>query len=261
MTIPTDYSIPLHVSLTSPLKNRLEYVSQNAKRSDRDIAEKISVTFVGARSTWKTAAIMSLCKKILPTRTEDIPTAFGHEPYNIQLNEEHYVHFECRDMKDDTDAETVGIRKDAYERSTGYILCYDPTDPDTLTELEHVYLPEIQKIKRNQSRIFLAGKIFVLLEIDWKPLNTGKKKTETIVASQLRVSIEELAKRIGTYVAVVRVPTPNTKESLDWALDKALRIVYQAGSNYEAVSLDSEFIKTAEVYHIEEKKKKECIVS
>jgi GTPase SAR1 family protein len=171
--------------------------------------------------------------------------------------------FECRDMRDDKDYETVNIRKDAYTRSSGCVLCYDPYDVDSFTELEKYFVPEIRKVKQNNNKIDAVGPVFVLLAIDWKPSDAKpKQRPQDPIAPFV---IAEFAKKLGKYVAVVQVPTPNNKQSLDWTLDKVVRIIYQASGAYETPALEKSFLSSVSVQQVEEKngsgKDKKCILS
>jgi hypothetical protein len=84
------YNVARCVTISSPLKERLEKVAHDYQQ-DKEIVEKISICFIGLRTTWKTAAINSLCLGKLPSSESEVPLYFAHGTYDIQLNEDHKV--------------------------------------------------------------------------------------------------------------------------------------------------------------------------
>ncbi|KAL0486460.1 Ras-related protein Rab [Acrasis kona] len=245
-------------TLSSGLKDRLQKVCDEYTFMDKDITEKMSVTFVGLKSTWKTGILHTLTTGKEPANVSEVPIRAA-QSYNLQLSEDHKVEFEVRDMDDDKSGEAVRMRKDAYSRSTGYVLCFNSHLEETFAELEKYFVMEIKKSKiekKNNSKSDIAP--FVLLSIDYQP--NGAKVIRGDQVADTR--IVHLANTLGKEVALVTIPSGTSSKDMCDVLDKILRMIYHAGGGFATPALDKEFINSCKVYEPRNQKPKEksCIL-
>lgn len=92
------------MAVSDGMKNKLQEVARTAIMSDNELDEKIIISFVGAKSTYKTGILYTHGKKKIPKEME-LPIYFAHSNYMIKLSADHKVTFDPRDLRDDDDKE------------------------------------------------------------------------------------------------------------------------------------------------------------
>ncbi|KAL9653406.1 hypothetical protein ABK040_002042 [Willaertia magna] len=238
------------MAVSQGLLNKLQDVAQNALITDNELAEKIIISFVGAKPSYKTGILFAHGKKKIPKEPE-IPLYFAHSNYTVKLSSDHVVTFDPRDLKDDDDKETIGIRKDAYFYSIGFVLCFNPYDREQLRLLEKKYVPEIISVKKKNAKKEIP---FILFGFDWNPNGPVKRNEEDRIPKE---EIINVAKRIANMTAYIEMLNVNL-ESIDETMDLMLRVLYQAGGQFLKKSVDDAIIQRMETYEAVSKKK--CIL-